>query len=104
MRLLEYNDDSEPSLTKDFINNLPRYAILSHTWGADDKEVTFEGVVNHTGKDKVDFAQNRLQLTAYNTSGSTLVVLINQAAPSLWKPSTLCFAGTVKQTNATCTC
>jgi hypothetical protein len=69
MRLLEYNDDSEPSLTKDFINNLPRYAILSHTWGADDKEVTFEGVVNHTGKDKVGYAKIRFCAKQAATDG-----------------------------------
>ena len=40
MRLLEPNDDGEFSLTKDFGDDPPRYAILSHTWGADTEEVT----------------------------------------------------------------
>jgi hypothetical protein len=69
MRLLEYDDDGEPSLTKDFIDNLPRYAILSHTWGADDKEVTFEDVVNHTGKDKVGYAKIRFCAKQAATDG-----------------------------------
>ncbi len=29
------------TLTKFATNNIPNYAILSHTWGADDEEVTF---------------------------------------------------------------
>jgi hypothetical protein len=36
MRLLECNNDSEFSLTKDFVGGeIPEYAILLHTWGAD---------------------------------------------------------------------
>jgi hypothetical protein len=32
MRLLEYNNDGELSLTKDFVGGeIPKYAILSHT-------------------------------------------------------------------------
>ncbi|PVH69044.1 HET-domain-containing protein [Cadophora sp. DSE1049] len=34
MRLLQYNNDGELSLTKDFVGGeIPEYAILSHTWG-----------------------------------------------------------------------
>ncbi|KAH8693449.1 hypothetical protein GQ44DRAFT_635100, partial [Phaeosphaeriaceae sp. PMI808] len=29
-----------------------RYAILSHTWGADTEEVTFDDLTNGTAKDK----------------------------------------------------
>src|SRR5450432_3865525 len=49
-------------------------------------------------------AENRLDATACNTSGSTLVALTNQAAPSSQRLSTLCFAGTVMQLNATYIC
>jgi hypothetical protein len=35
MRLLERNNSGEFSLTNDFIDDFPQYAILSHTWGAD---------------------------------------------------------------------
>jgi hypothetical protein len=41
MRLLERKNDGEFTLTKDIIDNIPHYAILSHTWGADTEEVTF---------------------------------------------------------------
>jgi hypothetical protein len=33
MRLLQYNNDGEFSLTEDFVGEIPEYAILSHTWG-----------------------------------------------------------------------
>jgi hypothetical protein len=34
---------------------LPPYAILSHTWGADDDEVTFKDLSNGRGKEKPGF-------------------------------------------------
>ncbi|KUJ15824.1 HET domain-containing protein [Mollisia scopiformis] len=38
MRLLELKDNGQFSLSKDFVHEVPPYAILSHTWGADDEE------------------------------------------------------------------
>jgi hypothetical protein len=52
MRLLERKNDDEFTLTKDIIDNIPHYAILSHTWGADTEEVTFRDLTDGTGKDK----------------------------------------------------
>jgi hypothetical protein len=52
MRLLERKSDGEFSLTKDLIDNIPPYAILSHTWGPDDEEVTFRDIIDGTGKSK----------------------------------------------------
>jgi hypothetical protein len=54
MRLLRRSNTREFSLTKDLVGNkaIPPYAILSHTWGADAEEVTFEDMTNGTGKDK----------------------------------------------------
>jgi hypothetical protein len=46
MRLLSIARDGQLSLTKDLINNIPPYAILSHTWGGDDEEVTFQDLAN----------------------------------------------------------
>jgi hypothetical protein len=48
MRLLEYNNDREFSLAEFFGDDIPRYAILSHRWGAE--EVTFKDLINGTGK------------------------------------------------------
>jgi hypothetical protein len=55
MRLLERNNNGEFSLTKDFSDKIPRYAILSHTWGADAKEVTFKDLIDGKGKDKTGY-------------------------------------------------
>jgi hypothetical protein len=40
-------------------NDIPRYAILSHTWRADGDEVTFKDLVEGTGKDKAGYSKIR---------------------------------------------
>jgi hypothetical protein len=57
MRLLHCNDDGDISLTHDFIDGIPAYAILSHTWGKDDEEVTFKDFRDHLeqAKSKVGY-------------------------------------------------
>jgi hypothetical protein len=57
MRLLECKNDGELSLTQ-FFDDIPQYAILSHTWGPE--EVTFRDMiegngVSRTGFDKIQF-------------------------------------------------
>jgi hypothetical protein len=52
MRLLQYNNDSEFSLTQ-FFDHIPPYAILSHTWGPE--EVTFKDMIDGTEKSKIGF-------------------------------------------------
>ncbi|KAI9767652.1 MAG: hypothetical protein M1840_005523 [Geoglossum simile] len=61
MRLLLRSNTSEFSLTKNFVgdNNIPRYAILSHTWGVDAEEATFEDLTNGTSKDKPGYEKIR---------------------------------------------
>jgi hypothetical protein len=60
MRLLECSNNGEFSLTKDFISSeIPEYAILSHTWGADTEEVTYRDVIDGTGKKKVGYKKIR---------------------------------------------
>ena len=55
MRLLEIKSPCEFSLTKDLIDNIPPYAILSHTWGEDNKEVTFNDFATSAGKSKAGY-------------------------------------------------
>lgn len=52
MRLLKYNEHGEVFLTEDLLgkDEIPPYAILSHTWG--NEEVTFDDLTNGTGKEK----------------------------------------------------
>ena len=54
MRLLTYCDDGELSITANLVDEdtIPPYAILSHTWGADADEVTFEDLTSNASKDK----------------------------------------------------
>lgn len=59
MHLLERNNDNEFSVTKDYGDDIPRYAILSHTWGADTEEVTFKDLIDGTGIDKAGY--NKIQ-------------------------------------------
>lgn len=55
MRLLERSDTGAFCLVQVNDNDIPPYAILSHTWGATIEEVTFEDVIKGTGKDKPGF-------------------------------------------------
>ena len=60
MRLLQRNSAGQLSLTEDLIGDgIPKYAILSHTWGADAEEVTFEDMINGTGEDKPGYEKIR---------------------------------------------
>lgn len=41
------------------MNNIPPYAILSHTWGRDGEEVTFKDLEDGTRKDKFGYEKLR---------------------------------------------
>ncbi|KAH8593059.1 hypothetical protein B0O99DRAFT_743067 [Bisporella sp. PMI_857] len=56
MRLLEYNNNGEFCLTE-FIDDIPPYAILSHTWGPE--EVTFGDITDGNGTKKTGFDKIR---------------------------------------------
>ena len=54
MRLLQHHGADQFSLTEDLNGaDIPKYAMLSHTWGKDTEEVTFEDMRNGTGKGKL---------------------------------------------------
>lgn len=60
MRLLKCNSTDEFSFKVFVGDDIPRYAILSHTWGAEpEEEVTFEDLMNGIGKDKTGY--NKIQ-------------------------------------------
>jgi hypothetical protein len=59
MRLLQAGAHGELTLTKDVTTPPGPYAILSHTWGADDEEVTFNDLEDKTGADKIGYAKLR---------------------------------------------
>jgi hypothetical protein len=60
MRLL-HSENSGFTFTNDFIGHdkIPPYAILSHTWGPVNEEVTFEDIVEGTGKVKPGYEKIR---------------------------------------------
>ncbi|KAF2195100.1 hypothetical protein K469DRAFT_615361 [Zopfia rhizophila CBS 207.26] len=57
MRLLLRSETGEFGLTEDLVGDdlIPPYAILSHTWGPDNEEVTFEDMTNGTGEKKLGY-------------------------------------------------
>jgi hypothetical protein len=59
MRLLELNSHGEVKLTKYLINDIPPYAILSHTWGEDNEEVTFQDLTQGVSKSKAGYRKIR---------------------------------------------
>ncbi|KAI9859110.1 MAG: hypothetical protein M1813_007066 [Trichoglossum hirsutum] len=59
MRLLRLEDDGQFSLVEFVGENIPCYAVLSHTWGSDDEEVTFNDLVNGAGKSKAGYRKIR---------------------------------------------
>jgi len=57
MRLLKLNRHGKFALTKDYVDDAPRYAILSHTWGVDEDEPTFSDLENGSGTSKAGYAK-----------------------------------------------
>jgi hypothetical protein len=62
MRLLLCNEDGDLAFTKNLVgrDEIPSYAILSHTWGEDTDEITFDDVRNGTGKNKPGYRKVQL--------------------------------------------
>ena len=55
MRLLQLQDDGGFGLIEVFGKNIPQYAILSHTWGADYEEITLRDLTENAYKSKVGY-------------------------------------------------
>ena len=74
MRLLQYNNNGEFSLTKDFIGGkIPEYAILSHTWGAETEEVTYKDLTYGT----------KVELSRSNTPLILSILSLSQPLPNI---------------------
>ena len=60
MRLLERQPNGDFSLTRRFLSDdAPPYAILSHTWGDESQEVTYEDLLDGTGRKKDGYEKMR---------------------------------------------
>lgn len=57
MRLVQATADGSFSLAKYEGPSIPPYAILSHTWGSDEEEVTYDDVRGETGRGKFGYAK-----------------------------------------------
>jgi hypothetical protein len=55
MRLLKLDCDGTLNITHHRGDNTPPYAILSHTWAADEKEVTFSDIAEGSGMTKIGY-------------------------------------------------
>jgi hypothetical protein len=82
MRLLRWSGAGQVSFTKDFVGDdmIPRYAILSHTWGKDVEEVTFEDLKSGNPRPRLAIrrsgsVENKPKKMAWNIFGSTPVAL-----------------------------
>lgn len=55
MRLLKIEDGIVLTYTKDLIDDIPPYVILSHTWLDDEDEVTYKDLIKGRGRDKIGY-------------------------------------------------
>jgi hypothetical protein len=53
MRLLKFTSHGELSYAEFVEDKVPPYAILSHTWGPEDEEVTYKDLEDDAGKSKI---------------------------------------------------
>jgi hypothetical protein len=74
MRLLRVEEGGRYSLTEFSSDEIPPYAILSHTWGENHDEVSFRDLQEGTGKEnmcyrKLAFCAKQAAKMAWNISG-----------------------------------
>jgi hypothetical protein len=72
MRLLHYKNDGNISLTDDIIQGIPAYAILSHTWGRDDEEVTFKDIQDHPEQAKSKAGYRKIEFCGKQATSDRL--------------------------------
>jgi len=108
MRLLQLKDGSF-SLVERIGNDIPLYAILSHTWGKDEDEVSYRDVVDCVGRDKLGWL--KLEFCARQAAKDGIdffwvdTCCIDKSSSAELTEGRLirCSAGTSARSNATCT-
>ncbi|KAF2833511.1 hypothetical protein CC86DRAFT_389724 [Ophiobolus disseminans] len=86
MRLLRIDGEDRFSLVEFMGEDTPPYAILSHTWGHDNEEVTLNDITNNTGLNKLGYEKIRF----YKTSSAELTESINSMY-QWYKEATVCY-------------
>jgi hypothetical protein len=82
MRLLHYKSDGDLSQTEFFESDIPKYAILSHRWGAE--EVTFKDLMDSTSKGKAGYSKIRFCGEQANRDGLQYFWVDTSMLPSLF--------------------
>jgi hypothetical protein len=72
MRLLHLEGNGKFSLTEYYGKSIPPYAILSHTWGADNQEVSFKDVTEDNGSNETKLGYNKLYFCAKQAASNGL--------------------------------
>src|ERR1700712_3165692 len=73
MRLLALDRTNGFSLTKNLVQNIPPYAILSHTWGDEDEEISFKDLIQDHGRAKFGtIGYRKIQFCAMQASQNNL--------------------------------
>jgi len=72
MRLLHHKNDGNIGLTDDIIQDIPAYAILSHTWGRDDEEVTFKDIQDGPEQAKSKAGYRKIEFCGKQTASDGL--------------------------------
>src|ERR1700740_1768600 len=110
MRLLKSNDTGEFNLTKDLLvtrDHIPRYAILSHTWGTHTEEVSFKDMMDGTGKtkpgyDKICFCGEQARRDGLQYFWIDTCCIDKSSSTELQEAINSMFVGIVMRLNATC--
>ena len=69
MRLLQYTSAGELKLVQHLDNAIPAYAILSHTWGPGDDEVTYNDLLIGAGRNKPGFEKIKFSVMQARKDG-----------------------------------
>jgi hypothetical protein len=69
MRLLTLDHDGDLNLIERTGKAIPQYAILSHTWGPDEEEVTYKDLMNGTKKDTPGYSKIKFCVEQANRDG-----------------------------------
>jgi tetratricopeptide (TPR) repeat protein len=69
MRLLTLNHDGDLSLIERTGEAIPQYAILSHTWGPNEEEVTFQDLMTGAKKDTPGYRKIKFCVDQANRDG-----------------------------------
>jgi hypothetical protein len=69
MRFLNITQNRGLALTKDLTTPPSPYTILSHAWGADEDEVTFDNLEKKSGQNKVGYTKLRFFAEQTRTDG-----------------------------------